>query len=643
MTETVSQTPQKTTAAVDSNTVKKEPPSPKGWIRWSGFLVFAAVIAVVVGLSYLGVTVFLKNQLETYGSKAWGAKIDIGSLDIGLFPIRVGLNQLDVTDPDHPMKNMVEIGRMGASLNFYHWVAGRTVIEDLRVQGLAFDQPRKTSGALPETEQKKSKTASQAGMFESFEVPKILIPDATKILDRTNLKTLQTAEALQAEIEQVQQDWQSLESKLPTEKQINDYQKRFEALTKGEIKTPADVEAKRKALESLQKDVEVHKDAIDKARTLFEKRLPALKKQAAALKDMPAEDFNRLKSMYGLDEKGFSNLTYLLYGPKIQSYLNTGLKWYETAKPFIDRVDHYLAEKKADEKKAPERATGQTIKFREYDPQPEFIIKRSFVSGTIDWGRLLIDVRKLTFNQAETKIPVTFHAQLQPEGQETALRIDGKSDFTQPKQGVNEADFHWKGYEVKNWSLIKDDTLPIRIDKALADLNGQLTITNHNKIHADIALAYQNVDFDLSATKSKEVKKYMVPIFEDIHAFTVNSDIRGDLFAPALGAKSNLDQKLSGAFNKVLNQTLAEEKAKLKVRFDQEVSKALKPVNTQLAQLSGEQARVNSDAKDINDILSFDVDSLVEQQKKQLQKQAEQEAKKRLDKEAGKLIKGLGF
>lgn len=624
-----------------------ELPKPKGWVRWSGLIAFLAIVGAVFAITYLGIVLLLKEQLEEFASDAWGAKVEIGSLDLGLLPIRIGLSGLQVTDPDQPMQNMVEVDQIGASLSFYHLVVGRTVIEDLTVMGLAFNQPRKTSGALPKkpkTQTEKTAEVEKKSEANLIEIPKMAIPDATEILTRSNLQTLKAAEDIQKELAEVEKSWNSLQKQIPSSKELKSYEKRFSQLSKGKIKSLDDVQAKQKEFEKLQKEVEQKYAALDKAQKLMRKKLPKLQKQVKGLQKLPAKDFKRLQQTYSLDGQGFSNLTYLLYGPKIQSYLDEGMMWYEKARPFIEKVQQKMAESEAEKlEKKQKRAMGTDVAFEEYDPQPDFMIKRVRLSADIDWGKLLIEVKCLNFNQAESKIPVTFTAELQPVGQQSALQVVGESNFVDPQKGFHQADFNWSGYDIKNWSLLKDDNMPILMKQAQADVAGQILIRNQDQLKGKVDLAYRNVDFDISGSKSKDVKRYVKPVFDDISQFKVTSDFKGSLTSPKIGVKSDLDKMLSSAFRKALDKEIALQKANLKKEFDKLIARELEPINKQLKGLLVDQVKLNKDAKGIDKIVSMDAGKFAEQQKKKYQKQLEKEASKKAEKEVEKLLKGFGF
>ncbi|MFT8024855.1 hypothetical protein ACMYMY_23135, partial [Salmonella enterica subsp. enterica serovar Enteritidis] len=92
---------------------------------------------------------------------------------------------------------------------------------------------------------------------------------------------------------------------------------------------------------------------------------------------------------------------------------------------FIARLREMQAsyQAEASETSAPERALGTDVAFTEYDPQPDFIIKRINGSGTLDWGDIDIRVRQVTFDHPTTRLPVLFEVLGKPKGQDQALRV----------------------------------------------------------------------------------------------------------------------------------------------------------------------------------------------------------------------------
>ncbi|WP_024851989.1 TIGR03545 family protein [Hydrogenovibrio kuenenii] len=625
------------------NTPKPEDvKKPKGWIRWSGLVSFLVLVGIGFAITYLALTMILKSQIEKYASQAWGAQISIHRLDFNFIPLGVSFSGIEVTDPKKPMQNLVSIGHLGASLNLYQLVVGRTVIEDMSLQHLAFNQPRTTSGALVVKKTSKVKETSEAEKSKKdsgFAVPSMIVPKPEEILSRQTFKTSEQADKINQSLNQLNSKWTDLQKQMPNSKVIADYQKRFEALTKGSIKSLADLKAKQAEFEKLQKEVSQKADVIKQGKNLFDKDLPQLQKDVNALQKMPAQDFANLQSTYSLDQNGLKNFTYLVYGDKVRNYTQKGLAIYEKVKPFIEKfaAERAVAEKQAKEKA--KRQVGQNIAFLEHDPEPDFIIKRLKLSSELDWGQIQATAKDINFDQSKSRMATLFTVSAQPKTQTTALSIKGQSNWIQPGKGFTEAKISWPNYELKDWAMLKDDSLPLTMKSSKVAVNGKLKITEAQMLQGVVDLDYQKVNFDMGATKSKEVKQYLAPVFDDIHQFTVTSELSGKLFAPSIGARSDLDRKVSSSMNKVLNKQITDAKAQLKKQFDAQMAAQLKPINQKLASLLGDQVQLNGNAKSVDQMLSVSPQQYVDQQKAKYEQQvkAQVEAeKKRMEAEAKK-------
>ena len=82
------------------------------WIRWWGLGAFVVVAALLGCVWILFVDGWVKTQVEEAGTGAVGAKVELDSVDLTLFPAGLTLTRLQVTDPKEPMTNAVEIAQV---------------------------------------------------------------------------------------------------------------------------------------------------------------------------------------------------------------------------------------------------------------------------------------------------------------------------------------------------------------------------------------------------------------------------------------------------------------------------------------------------------------------------------------------------
>ncbi|MDR2516340.1 MAG: hypothetical protein LBC88_03040 [Spirochaetaceae bacterium] len=124
-------------------------------------LPFAALAAALAGL-FVFFTVFLnpmlENALERGLETVFQARVTIDRFRLSLIRFTVGLEHITIADRDEPMRNLIEMGRTGITLNPRAVLRGKIYIEEIRADALRFGTPRTVSGALP-AHRAKAKTA----------------------------------------------------------------------------------------------------------------------------------------------------------------------------------------------------------------------------------------------------------------------------------------------------------------------------------------------------------------------------------------------------------------------------------------------------------------------------------------------------
>lgn len=117
-------------------------------LRWA---LLAPMAAVLVGL-LLVVFVFrdplLRRGAVAAGQMAFGARVDIDLLTTDLEP-ELDLRDVAVADRDDPLRDLFRFDRLHSDINIGALFGGRVHLHEARLEGLRFDQPRETSGALP--------------------------------------------------------------------------------------------------------------------------------------------------------------------------------------------------------------------------------------------------------------------------------------------------------------------------------------------------------------------------------------------------------------------------------------------------------------------------------------------------------------
>src|SRR5690554_6278414 len=194
-------------------------------IRWPGLIAFVVIVALIGGGTYLFANSLLKSLIESQGTNLAGAKVDVGRVELSLSPAGVVIYQLDITDAEQPMQNVVSIDSISAQFNLLKAFMGQAIIHDASVNGMRSATPRKTSGAIGKTPKPKEKTDPSFVQKQLASLGKEL-PDAKELLEREPLLVDERQKVLTASYDAKQAAWEKLEPQLPNEKKVEDYKQR---------------------------------------------------------------------------------------------------------------------------------------------------------------------------------------------------------------------------------------------------------------------------------------------------------------------------------------------------------------------------------------------------------------------------------
>jgi uncharacterized protein (TIGR03545 family) len=116
--------------------------------RWKAIIPLAIVLVLLV----VGWTLFadrlVKKLVEFAGTEVVGAKVELAAAHVRLLKGNVTLDGLQVTNPQSPMRNLVQVDQIVAQLNGGALLEKKVVVDTAAVRGVRFDTPRRTSGAL---------------------------------------------------------------------------------------------------------------------------------------------------------------------------------------------------------------------------------------------------------------------------------------------------------------------------------------------------------------------------------------------------------------------------------------------------------------------------------------------------------------
>ncbi len=594
------------------------------WLRPTGIIGFAVVAAAIGLFWWFAAGWLVKTAVEEGGSRVVGARVDLDSADVTFAPFGVRLHGLQVTNPEQPMENLVEIKSISANLELLKALMGQVIIDDLGATGVRFNTPRTTSGEIkkavkPETEEK-----AEAEPALDLGAVKDKLPTVDEIMAREPLTTVTRAQELKSSVQQQRTDVDQAVAGLPTEERLTEYEARIKQLTSEKITGVDDLQKRKQELDKLKDDIRNDKKAIEAARDRIRDAKSVLTAQYDGLKNAPREDLTRILERYGLDSSGAANITRLLFGDTAKKWLETAQSWYLRIKDFMPAS----SDDGAAEPPPPPRGSGRFVHFPTANPTPDFLVRRARLGTELPLGNIDLQLADATHQPHILGRPMTLKASGEKLPAADKLTLNGVFDHINPAASKDNVEWQVSGWKIADIALSKGGTLPMQLQSASVNVNGNLALAGE-ALNGAVDAKFLNAAWKSDAKDgwAAQVAKTLAAI----NTFSLTGNVQGALNSPDISIKSDLDQQIKGAAKAQLKSQQAELEQKLKVRLEQEIEKSAGPYKDQVAMLTQSEGSLDERIKKIEEMLKAEMQSAVDSKKEE----AEQKLKDKL--------KGLKF
>ncbi|MFW5743020.1 MAG: hypothetical protein ACOC2D_07055 [Spirochaetota bacterium] len=126
----------------------KEAKKNRGAVRRGKLVVLAVLVGGVVAFNLLFADRLVERGAESLLESIFRAQADLSGVDVRILTGNVAFDSLEVADAREPQTNLVSLGMGRFDIDTWQLLAGKVVIRDFTVTGLAFATPRESSGAL---------------------------------------------------------------------------------------------------------------------------------------------------------------------------------------------------------------------------------------------------------------------------------------------------------------------------------------------------------------------------------------------------------------------------------------------------------------------------------------------------------------
>lgn len=622
----------------------------KQWIRWSGLAGFFAISTLLVLVWLFAAGPIIKYSIETFGSQAAKAKVEVDSINLTFDPFGIEIQGLQVANTDKPMENLLQFERAVADIELLPLLLGKGIVNEVALTGLAFSTPRQSSGALDvnNDDDKSAKADEKSGAEKNAAeaVSQQALPSAEELLSREPLLTEQRGETFKNSFETIKADSDKAIAELPDSKALASYEDEFNRITSGRFESIQDFQQRKKEFDALKKRIKKDQKAISHASDVLANGKKDLQGQWSGLQKAPAEDFDNLKSKYKLDGAGVANLSRLLFGDKVGEWSQQGLYWYEKVRPFLVSDDEKAAEGENEEKVA--RNEGRFIHYQTDRPLPDLLIRQANLAVESDIGQVGINVYDITHQQAVIDRPIRIIATGKGLKNIQSLELNGSLDH-RIAPGKDVFDLSIKGMTLKNYDV---GAMGLKLDRSQLDINAEAELVA-GKVDAKTIAEFSQAKF--SSKDKTQVALEMAKALAKIDRFDINADAKGKLIAPAVNIKSNLDTQLSQAFNQRLKERQQELEVQLKkslnnklLSYGGDYKEQLKAMDLASGSLADKQAKLqklaSAELSSFKDQQEADAKRKLDEKKKAEQDKANAAAdkkKKQLEKEMKDKLKNL--
>ena len=553
------------------------------WLRWWGLGAFVVIAAILVCVWIFLVDGWVKGVIEESGTQAVGARVELDSADLSLFPAGLTLVRLQVTDPKEPMTNAVEIAKINMGIDGLNLLRRKVIVEEMALEGVRLGVPRSSSGATMDV----STQEKEPGMF-SINLPSLEVPDVKNILEQEDLETIRLIEALKADLKGEKDSWESRLKELPGKAQLAQYKERVKNLKKAGKGGLEGILGGVGEVQTLKQDIEQEIASLKGAKKEFEDKVALLRTRFEQIKTAPQRDIQHLKAKYNLSPQGLANMSQTLLGGQIGSWVRQGATWYERAKPFLEGAQAPGGgEAAGPEAHKPLRGKGVDVHFKEAHPLPDFLIRNTRISVNLDMGNLAGTVHNITTDQPTLGQPTTFTFSGEQLKGVKSLALEGSLNHVVPAASRDQLAVQAKGYELNNLVLSKDAKWPVALTSGLGDM------TMNAELKGQALTAYGGAQLSglhLSAGQEGDTNpltKSLSSAVKDISQLALQADVKGTLDQYDVNLSSDLDRILQDAAGKMVNDLAAKFGAELQSAISAKITKPLNELKSNLSGFEG--------------------------------------------------------
>lgn len=559
----------------------QKPVKSQGPVRTEAVVPLLIVLGLIVGYFSLFFDAHLRRGLEYGATQANGAEVNIGRVQTSVFEASVLIADVQMTNPEQPLRNRVQIGVVRFRMLWDALLRGKVMIDEASVVDVQIDMPRKHAGrVLPPEPAQAGPSASDKMLAQMMkeEFSGNVVGDLAAIAAGADpseqlqqitgeLKSDAYLAGLQKSLDEAEQRWQVRMAALPRGEDFSALRERLGKVQMKDFRDAAQVQVSAKELQAIRDEFEAKSKPIAEAGSSLSGDMGTLRVSFGGLDEVVRADVRGLQARMKLPSLDAGTLSRALFGMDVLGKL-------QQARGYMDQARQYMPAKGAQQqaKPAPKRIhQGRDYAFGHPRGYPAFWLRRALVTSRLPGGNGLSgEITDVSTDQALVGRPLV--ARLQgdfPQQGVAGIKAELVIDHT-TQEPVERMALSVARYGVTGRTLVNSPNVTLGFSEAVAAA-GLTAELRGEQVAMQVSNQFREVGFETTA-QSAVVREMMNASLAGLSTVNLDARAHGSWSDLDLQLTTNLGDALVRGMKRYLQGRMDEARKRIEAQVNQRIA-----------------------------------------------------------------------
>lgn len=557
--------------------------------RWKAAIPLGLFLTLVgVGWIFF-VDTAVERAIEAIGTAIVGAKVELEEVDVQFRNGSVVLRGLQVTDPDAPMTNLVEVAEMVAQVRMLPLLEKKIYIDTVAMRGVKFGTERASSGAIEKPPDPEAGAMRQRidAWAESVPIPEFNLEGLSGTVDVAairpeDLQTPRIAQGIVGAADSARQAWASqLEAINP--QPVIDSAQTFVTSLEGASLRSLGLRGVPRAISTLRSTitgVTQTRDALAQLESSVTGGVADLQQRVSSLAAARAADLASARNLLQIPSLSAPDIAPALFGQAALGRVQRLLYWVKMA-------DRYLPPGLDPRRRqGPDRIrlSGTTIEFPGRRSLPGFTIGVAEIDLQLDTtastgGSYRAEITDLTSSPSVLGRPMRIsaartEASSGPEAIEFAAVLDHVTASVRDSVGLS-----LTGVALPSITL---PGLGVRIDFGRG-VNELTFVRTGDSVTGRLLWSSSQVSWDRGSLGGGRVNEIVWRALSSVRSVDVEVRISGSIDGPSIAVRSSVARDISRSLQRELRNEVAAAERRIRAEVERLVEQPIADARAQVS------------------------------------------------------------